>query len=279
VVAIRRSRAVPLRLEQLKAAHSLTGDMADFLGAAVHQGLNILVSGGASTGKTTFLNILSHFIPTHERVVTIEETAELRFGHPHVISLETRLPNVEGRGEVDLRTLLRNSLRMRADRIIVGEVRGPEVFDMLQAMNLGHPGSLTTVHANTAEDALRRLEHLVLMGGFDLPNRAIREMVGAAIDLVVHMVRLPNGDRRVASISEVVANEQSINARDIFRYVRNPDQLEAAGEEHALTGYRPSFAARLRPFLPAIDTWFPEDSPSSRPPPISPETNPLEAAE
>lgn len=260
VVAIRRSRAVPLRLEQLFAAHSLTSRMAEFLGAAVSQGCNILVSGGASTGKTTLLNILSQFIPPEERVVTIEETAELRFVHPHVIALETRMPNVEGRGGVDLRTLLRNALRLRADRIIVGEVRGPEVFDMLQAMNLGHHGSLTTVHANSADDALRRLEHLVLLGGFDLPNRAIREMVGAAIDLVVHLVRLPNGDRRVASISEVVAGQDSLAARDIFRFRRDAGLSGRDSEQHVLTGYRPTVVDRLRPALPAVEDWFADEA-------------------
>lgn len=262
VVAIRRSRTAPLRLEQLYAAHSLTPEMAEFLGAAVRHGLNILVSGGASTGKTTFLNILSQFIPPQERIVTIEETAELRFDHPHVIPLETRLANVEGRGEVDLRTLLRNALRMRADRIIVGEVRGPEVFDMLQAMNLGHQGSLTTVHANSAGDALRRLEHLVLMAGFELSSRAIREMVGAAMELIVHMVRLPNGDRRVASISEVVADGSSLDARDIFRFNRRDASGDREGGAHVRTGYRPGFLDRLRATLPALDAWDPPQSPS-----------------
>jgi len=216
LMSIRRSRAVPFRMEELYACGTLSPEMASFLEAAVRGRQNLLISGGAASGKTTFLNVLSSFIPLNERVITIEETAELRLEHPHVISLEARLPNIEGRGEVSLRTLVKNALRMRADRIIVGEVRGPEVFDMLQAMNVGHEGSLTTVHANSPEDALRRLENLVLMGGFELPSRAIRELLAAALSVLVHMTRFPDGSRRLTSVRELGWDGERLITRELF---------------------------------------------------------------
>jgi len=218
VVCIRRARAIPFNLEQLCAADTLTPAMADLLTRYVLEGRNIVISGGVGSGKTTLLSVLAGLIPHQHRVVTIEETAELRLPHPHVVSLEARLPNVEGQGEVTLRTLVRNALRMRADRLIVGEVRGPEVFDMLQAMNTGHEGSLTTVHANSAADALRRLENLVLMAGFPLPSRAIRELLAATIHVIVQLRRFADGTRRVVRIEEVVLDEGGLSTVAIFHY-------------------------------------------------------------
>jgi pilus assembly protein CpaF len=242
VMAIRRARTTPLRLEHLCAAGTLSPDMGAFLCAAVEAGLNILISGGASTGKTTLLNILAQAIPHTQRVVTIEETAELRIVHPHVVSLETRLPNIEGRGEVTMRTLVRNALRMRADRIIVGEVRGAEVFEMLQAMNVGHSGSLTTVHANSADDALRRLEMLALTGSVELPSRVIRELLGSAFHVAVHMTRLAGGARRVVSIGEIARENGSVASKEIFRL----EHGTVADGIHEATGVRPAFIERLQ---------------------------------
>ena len=208
-------------------------------------GLNVVISGGAASGKTTLLTVLSSFIPQEERIVSIEETAELRLDHPHVVSLEARLPNIEGRGEVTLRSLVRNALRMRPDRIIVGEVRGPEVFDMLQAMNTGHEGSLTTVHANSPEDALRRLENLVLLGGFELGSGAIRELLGAAFDLLVHTTRFLDGSRRVTSIQEVAFEGDRLRTRELFVYREG----EGRGR-HVASGHRASFLPRLETATP-----------------------------
>ena len=222
-VSIRRMRQVRWSLADLVAVGSMSEDMARFLADAVRWRRNIVISGGAATGKTTLLNVLSTSIPSHERIITIEETAELDFDHPHVVTLEGRTANIEGRGEVSLRELLRGSLRMRADRIVVGEVRGAEVFDMLQAMNTGHAGSLTTVHANGPQDALRRLENLVLMGGFELPSSAIRELLGAAFDLVVQTTRYPDGSRRVSSIHEVQSAEGILSTNELFRFRRAHD--------------------------------------------------------
>lgn len=255
VIAIRRPRTVPFRMSQLEECGTLSPAMGRFLEAAIRAGLNILVSGGAAAGKTTLLNVLSQSIPPSERVVTIEETAELRFEHPHVVVLETRMANIEGRGEVTLRTLVRNALRMRADRIIVGEVRSAEVFDMLQAMNLGHNGSLTTVHANGCEDALRRIETLVVMGGAELPARAIRELIGSAFHVIVHMVRQPDGMRRVAEICEVVGRGDAVAVEPLFG-------LGADGR-HRPSGHRPAFLARLKVVAPDVDTVFGTPAPES----------------
>lgn len=218
VLCIRRARAIPFGIEQLCAADTLTRDMGDLLGRYVAQGANIVISGGVGSGKTTLLSVLANFIPKDARVVTIEETAELKLPHPHVVTLESRLPNIEGRGEVTLRTLVRNALRMRADRLIVGEVRGAEVFDMLQAMNTGHEGSLTTVHANGTDDALRRLENLVLLAGFPLPSSAIRELLGATINVIVQLRRFPDGTRRVVAIDEVGMEGGRLGTRTIFAF-------------------------------------------------------------
>jgi pilus assembly protein CpaF len=261
VVSVRRMRPAPFTLGELAVYGTLSPAMGDFLAAAVESRLNILISGGTGSGKTALLNVLSTFIPPGERVVTIEETAELRLDHPHVVSLEARLPNIEGRGEVSLRTLVKNTLRMRPDRIIVGEVRGAEVFDMLQAMNTGHEGSLTTVHANHPEDALRRLEHLVLMGGFELPSRAIRELLGSAFDIIVQTTRFLDGARRVTSIREVAFENERLLTRELFRF--DPEGGRESGRgRHAATGVRPYFEARLARTGLAADTIFaPADVP------------------
>ncbi|HEX6900175.1 MAG TPA: CpaF family protein [Thermoanaerobaculia bacterium] len=251
VMSVRRARPVPFRLEELCSCGTVSPAMAAFLAAAVRNRLTLLVSGGTATGKTTLLGVLSSFIPRHERIITIEETAELRLDHPHVVSLEARLPNIEGLGEVTLRTLVKNSLRMRPDRIIVGEVRGPEVFDMLQAMNTGHDGSLTTVHANSPDDALRRLENLVLMGGFELPSRAIRELLGAAFDVIVQIARFPDGGRRVSSIREVVLEDERLTTVELFRF-----EEAAGGGRHVATGHRPRFLPRLAAGDPALAATF-----------------------
>ena len=203
VLCIRRGRATPFGIDQLCAAGTMTHEMASLLERYVTMGANIVISGGVGSGKTTLLSVIAAFIPKEARIVTIEETAELKLPHPHVVTLEARLPNVEGRGEVTLRALVRNALRMRADRLIVGEVRGAEVFDMLQAMNTGHEGSMTTVHANSTDDALRRLENLVLLAGFPLPSSAIRELLGATIQAIVQLRRFPDGTRRIVEIDEV----------------------------------------------------------------------------
>ena len=245
VVSIRRMRPVPFRLEELAAGGTISGELAAFLSAAVRGRLNVLISGGTASGKTTLLNVLAALIPGEERVITIEETVELRFAHPHVVSLEARLPNIEGEGEVSLRALVKNALRMRPDRILVGEVRGPEAFDMLQAMNTGHEGSLTTVHANTPEDALRRLENLVQMGGFELPSAAIRELLGAAFDLVIQMNRFRDGSRRVTAVREVRGGEGQWTTRELFRFEADRGGRERGLGRHVATGVRPAFLPRL----------------------------------
>lgn len=216
VLCIRRSRAIPFSLEQLTLSGTLSAPMADYLTRAVESGANIVISGGVGSGKTTLLNVLAGFIPTDARIVTIEETAELRLPHPHVVSLESRLPNNEGRGEITLRTLVRNALRMRADRLIVGEVRGSEVFDMLQAMNTGHAGSLTTVHANSSNDAIRRLESLVMLAGFPLPSQTVRELLAMTVHVVVQLHRAANGSRRIVEIDEM--NPETCQLKPCFRY-------------------------------------------------------------
>jgi pilus assembly protein CpaF len=198
---------------------SLTPDVVDFLERCVRAELNILVSGGTGTGKTTLLNAMSTAIPDSERIVTIEDAAELRLNQQHVLRMEARPKNIEGEGEIPIRELVRNSLRMRPDRIIVGEVRGAETLDMLQAMNTGHDGSLCTVHANGTRDALSRLETMVLMAGYDLPIRAIRQQVASALDLIVHLERLQDGSRRVTAITEVQRMESDvITLQDLYEF-------------------------------------------------------------
>ena len=248
MLTIRKFAREKLTVDQLVANASMSRQCAEFLEACVVGKLNILISGGTGTGKTTMLNILSGFIPERERIVTIEDSVELQLRQEHVIRLETRPSNVEGRGQVEMRDLVKNSLRMRPDRIVVGEVRGGEALDMLQAMNTGHEGSLTTLHANSPRDALARLETMVLMSGMDLPVRAIREQVASALDLVVQISRLRDGTRRVTAIDEVIGMEgDMITLGDLFAFDYEagftPDG-RFAGELEA-TGIRPMFSDRL----------------------------------
>src|SRR5688572_8796714 len=216
----------------------------------VHARLNILISGGTGAGKTTLLNALSAFIPENERIVTIEDSAELQLQQPHVVRLETRPPNIEGRGEVTQRDLVRNSLRMRPDRIVIGEVRGGEAIDMLQAMNTGHDGSLTTVHANTPRDALARLETMIQMSGMRLSDRAMRQQVASALDLVIQAARLSDGTRRITSISEITGMEgEMITMQEIFHYERKGvDKDGKVIGRYRPTGVRPRFAERLKQY-------------------------------
>ncbi len=217
VLSIRRFGAEPLRMNSLIENKALTKDIADMLEMCVNARLNVLISGGTGAGKTTLLNALSAYIPEDERIVTIEDSAELQLQQPHVVRLETRPPNIEGRGEVTQRDLVRNALRMRPDRIVIGEVRGGEAIDMLQAMNTGHDGSLTTVHANTPRDALSRLETMIQMTGMRLSDRAMRQQVASALDLVVQVARLSDGTRRLTAISEITGMEgETITMQEIF---------------------------------------------------------------
>ena len=216
-LTIRKFSRDPYTIDDLIEFETLTEKAASFLDACVRGKLNVLVSGGTGTGKTTLLNALSAYVPEDERVVTIEDAAELQLQQPHVVRLESRPPNIEGEGEIRIRDLVRNALRMRPDRIIVGEVRGAESLDMLQAMNTGHDGSLTTIHANSPRDALNRLESLVLMSGLDLPLHAIREQTSGALDLIIHLSRLVDGTRRISHITEVLRMESDIiTLQDVF---------------------------------------------------------------
>jgi pilus assembly protein CpaF len=249
ILTIRRFPEKAFEVKDLIAFGSLSVDSAVFLEACVRSKLNILVTGGTGTGKTTILNVISSFIPLDERIITIEDAAELRLNQPHVVSLEARPPNIEGAGEVKIRDLLRNALRMRPDRIIVGEVRGPEALDMLQAMNTGHEGSLTTLHCNSPRDALSRLETLVLMAGFDLPIRAIRNQIASAIDIIVHLDRFGDGSRRMTAITEVQGMESDIiTIQDVFHFAFSAGGKEStriAGRLQA-TGLRPKVIERIR---------------------------------
>jgi pilus assembly protein CpaF len=232
VLTIRKFSVDPYTVEDLIGFGTITQGMAAFLAACVKIKLNVIVSGGSGAGKTTLLNVLSSFIPEGERVVTVEDAAELKLHQPHVVRLESRPPNIEGKGEIKIRDLVRNCLRMRPDRIVVGEVRGGEALDMLQAMNTGHEGSISTIHANTPRDALSRMETMVMMSGMDLPSRAIREQVAAAIHLIVQISRLSDGSRKVVSISEVQGMEgQVIVLQDLFSY-----QQKGVGEGGKVLG-------------------------------------------
>jgi pilus assembly protein CpaF len=256
VLSIRRFGAEPLRMDSLIENKALTKDIADMLEMCVNARLNILISGGTGAGKTTLLNALSAYISEEQRIVTIEDSAELQLQQPHVVRLETRPPNIEGRGEVTQRDLVRNALRMRPDRIVIGEVRGGEAIDMLQAMNTGHDGSLTTIHANTPRDALSRLETMIQMTGMRLSERAMRQQVAAAIDLVLQVARLSDGSRRVTSISEITGMEgDTITMQEIFMYERTGvNQGQVIGRFRP-TGIRPRFAEKLKSYgmqLPRI---------------------------
>ncbi|MBC7258191.1 MAG: CpaF family protein [Chloroflexi bacterium] len=246
VLTIRKFAKIPITAENLVEYGTLTQEALDFLKACVLGRLNILISGGTGSGKTTTLNVLSAYIPNDERIITIENAAELQLRQEHVVTLESRPPNIEGKGEVTIRDLVINSLRMRPDRIIVGEVRGAEALDMLQAMNTGHDGSMTTLHANSPRDALSRLETMVLMAGMELPHRAIREQIASAIDLIVHQERMRDGVRRVVSIAEVIGMEgDTIVMQDIFRFQQvGVEDGKVIGRLRP-TGIRPKFMEKL----------------------------------
>jgi pilus assembly protein CpaF len=248
VLSIRRFGSEPLRMHKLIEHKALTPEIAQMLELCVKARLNVLISGGTGAGKTTLLNALSAYIPEDERIVTIEDSAELQLQQPHVVRLETRPSNIEGKGEVSQRDLVKNALRMRPDRIVIGEVRGGESIDMLQAMNTGHDGSLTTVHANTPRDALTRLETMIQMTGMRLSDRAMRQQIASAIHLVLQVARLQDGSRRVTSISEITGMEgETITMQEIFMYERSG--LDKDGKvvgRFKATGIRPRFADKLK---------------------------------
>jgi pilus assembly protein CpaF len=248
LLSIRKFSKKPLSIDKLISVGALTEEMAAYLQAAVATRLNVLVSGGTGSGKTTTLNALSSFIDNYDRIVTIEDTAELQLQQTHVGRMESRPANVEGKGEVSQRDLLKNALRMRPDRIIVGETRGAEVLDMLQAMNTGHEGSMTTIHANNARDAVGRIENMMLMSGFDLPLRATRSQIASAVNLVVQVSRLSDGSRRMMSISEITGMEGEVVAmQDIFRFVRESVEEDGRIVGHfAATGIRSFYADRFK---------------------------------
>ncbi|MBN1394262.1 MAG: CpaF family protein [Pirellulales bacterium] len=246
-VSIRRFGTNPLKLEDLLNFKAFTPEMVMLMEGAIKARLNILISGGTGSGKTTLLNTLSSFIPNTDRIVTIEDAAELQLQQEHVVRLETRPPNIEGKGEVTATDLVRNALRMRPERIIIGECRGSEALDMLQAMNTGHEGSMTTLHANSPRDALSRLETMVMMAGFELPLKAMRSQVSSAIDLVLQVSRLQGGSRKVTCIAEIVGMEQdTVVMQDIYRY--NKEGVDESGRTYGkfvATGIRPMFMPRL----------------------------------
>ncbi len=245
-LTIRKFFKKPLTIEDLIRYGSITEESVEFLRACVLAALNIVISGGTGTGKTTFLNVLSGYIPDDERIVTIENAAELQLRQEHVVTLESRPSNIEGKGEITIRDLVINSLRMRPDRIVVGECRGGETLDMLQAMNTGHEGSMTTLHANNTRDALSRMETMVMMSGMELPHRAIREQVAAAIDMIVQLSRMRDGSRRVVSISEIQGMEGDvITTTDIFKFEQVGFEGGKVIGKLRPTGIRPKFMERI----------------------------------
>jgi pilus assembly protein CpaF len=246
-VSIRRFGSNPLKLEDLLNYKAFTPEMVMLLEGAMKARLNIVISGGTGSGKTTLLNTLSSFISNKDRIVTIEDAAELQLQQDHVVRLETRPPNIEGKGAITATDLVRNALRMRPERIIIGECRGPETLDMLQAMNTGHEGSLTTTHANTPRDALARLETMIMMAGFELPIKAMRQQIASAVDLVVQANRLQGGPRKVTAITEICGMEQdTVVMQDIYRFVQEGiDENGRARGRFEATGIRPGFMDRL----------------------------------
>ncbi len=246
ILTIRKFATRPFTAQDLVANTTMTVPLANFLKACVEARINLVVSGGTGSGKTTFLNMLSAFIPEKERIITIEDTAELQLRQKHVVRLEKRPPNIEGKGEITIRQLVINALRMRPDRIVVGECRGGEALDMLQAMNTGHDGSMTTVHANSPRDTLRRVETMVLMAGMDLPLKAIREQVASSIELVIHMDRLKDGTRRVTQVAEVQGMEgDTIVMQDIFVFHQTGIRNGVVQGSLKPTGLRPKFLEKL----------------------------------
>ena len=246
LLTVRKFATTPYTSQDLIANGTLTPDLIAFLKACVEARVNLIISGGTGSGKTTLLNVISAFIPNWERVITIEDTAELQLKQAHVIRLEKRPPNVEGKGEVTIRQLVINALRMRPDRIIVGESRGGEALDMLQAMNTGHDGSMTTVHSNSPRDTLRRVETMVLMAGMDLPLKAIREQVSSAVDLIIHLERMRDGTRKVTQVAEVQSMEgETILMQDVFSFEQTAFQNGRVIGKLKATGLRPKFAEKF----------------------------------
>lgn len=248
ILSIRRFAVTPLKMDDFLQFKSLTPGMTEVLEGLVKAKVNLLISGGTGTGKTTLLNILSGYIPQSERVITIEDAAELQLQQPHVVRLETRPPNIEGKGEVTQRMLVRNSLRMRPDRIIVGEVRGAEVLDMLQAMNTGHEGSMVTIHSNTPRDALTRLESMMSMSGFNLPPKAMRQQISSALTALIQISRLSDGKRKLVSIQEITGMEGDIvTLQEIFAFEQTGVAADGTVQGHfRASGIRPKFVDRLR---------------------------------
>lgn len=250
LLSIRRFSVNPLQVKDLIGLSTMTPQMGQLLEAMVRAKLNVLISGGTGSGKTTLLNILSGFIPADERIVTIEDAAELQLRQAHVLRLETRPPNIEGRGEITQRALVKNALRMRPDRIILGEVRGPEALDMLHAMNTGHEGSLATIHANTPRDALTRLENMISMAGLQLPTKTMRQQITSAITVVVQVSRLTDGRRKLVSVQEITGMEGDVvNMQEIFTFRRKGIDRDGHIRGHfCATGVRPKFCERLQAF-------------------------------
>jgi len=258
VLSIRRFGTDPLRIPQLIENGALTKEIAILFEMCVRARLNIVISGGTGAGKTTLLNALSGFIPSDERIVTIEDSAELQLQQPHVVRLETRPMNIEGKGEVSQRDLVRNALRMRPDRIVIGEVRGGEAIDMLQAMNTGHDGSLTTVHANTTRDALARLETMIQMTGMRLSDRAMRQQIASAINVVIQVARLTDGTRRIISIAEITGMEGDVvQMQEVFQFERTGTDASGKVLGHfRSTGIRPKFAERFKQYGMQLPAFF-----------------------
>jgi pilus assembly protein CpaF len=259
VLSIRRFMVMRPTIDEILSRGTLTAEMAEVLKALVKAKLNILISGGTGSGKTTLLNIVSNFLDKDERIVTIEDAAELQLNKPNVVRLETRPPNIEGKGEITQRELVRNALRMRPDRIIVGEVRGPEVMDMFQAMNTGHEGSMTTIHSNGPRDALLRLETMVNLAGYQIPQKALRNLISSSLDVIIQLARHTDGVRRIVSISEITGMENEvISLQDIFAFDRHGiDQDGKVLGQYVATGIRPQFADRCQVYgIPIPNHYF-----------------------